>query len=178
MKLSLRQFRRVVRDSVLVSLDLLVINDRKQVLVGLRKNAPAKGWLFVPGGRVHKGECLQDALQRVSKTETGIDLNKEDATLYGIYEHIYPENAFDEPDIGTHYVVIACLFHLHSFIPAPLDDQHEEFHLMSIPELLVHPRVHNYTRNYFIADPPNLFLRMDDSLVRCRPFSRKRMQAS
>jgi hypothetical protein len=30
--------------------------------------------------------------------------------------------------------------------------------LMTILELLSHPRVHAYTRNYFIADAPNPFL--------------------
>ncbi len=177
MKLPLHHFRPVVRDAVLVSLDLLIVNDRNEVLVGLRKNSPAKGWLFVPGGRVYKGEAMKDALQRISTNETGIDLSKEDATLYGIYDHIYPENTFGEPDISTHYVVIACLFHLPSFIPGPRDDQHEELRMMGIPELLAHPRVHVYARNYFVADPPNLFLRMDDSLSRCAPSSQERVGA-
>jgi colanic acid biosynthesis protein WcaH len=170
MKLPLHQFKRVVRDSVLVSLDLLIVNERNEVLVGSRKNSPAKGWLFVPGGRVHKGEALRDALQRISTDETGVNLGKEDGTLHGIYDHLYPENAFGEPDISTHYVVIACLFHLRSFIPDPRDDQHEELRMMSIPELLAHPRVHVYARNYFAADPPNLFLGADDSLAHCASF--------
>lgn len=170
MKLPLHQFKRVVRDSVLISLDLLIINERNEVLVGSRRNSPAKGWLFVPGGRVHKGEALRYALQRISTGETGMNLGKEDGTLYGIYDHIYAENAFGEPDISTHYVVIACLFHLRSFIPDPRDDQHEVLRMMSIPELLAHPRAHAYTRNYFVADPPNLFLGADDSLAHCASF--------
>jgi colanic acid biosynthesis protein WcaH len=173
MKLPLHQFKRVVRDSVLISLDLLIVNERNEVLVGSRKNSPARGWLFVPGGRVYKGEAMRDALQRISTDETGMNLEKEDGTLYGIYDHIYSENAFGEPDISTHYVVIACLFHLRSFIPGSRDDQHEELRMMSIPELLVHPRVHAYTRNYFVADPSNLFLGMYDSPAGCAPFSRE-----
>jgi colanic acid biosynthesis protein WcaH len=173
MKLPLHEFRQVVRDSVLVSLDLLIVNERNEVLVGTRKNSPAKGWLFVPGGRVHKGEVLRNALQRISTDETGMNLGKEGGTLYGIYDHIYPENAFGEPDISTHYVVIACLFYLRSFTPDPRDDQHEELRMMSIPELLAHPRVHAYARNYFVADPPNLFLGADNSLARRAPFVRE-----
>lgn len=170
MKLPLQQFKRVVRDSVLVSLDLLVVNDRNEVLLGLRKNSPAKGWLFVPGGRVRKGEAMQHALQRISTTETGMNLSKEEGALYGIYDHIYPENAFGEPGVSTHYVVIACLFHLRSFIPGPCDDQHEALRMMSVPELLAHPRVHAYARNYFVADSTNLFLGADNSLARRAPF--------
>ena len=170
MKLPLHQFKRVVRDSVLVSLDLLVVNDRNEVLLGLRKNSPAKGWLFVPGGRVHKGEGLRDGLHRISTNETGMSLSKEEGALYGIYDHIYPENAFGEPGVSTHYVVIACLFHLRSLIPCSRDDQHEELRMMSVPELLAHPQVHTYARNYFVADPPNLFLGADNCLARRAPF--------
>jgi len=177
MKLPLHQFKQVVRDSVLVSLDLIIIDHCNKILVGLRKNSPAKGWLFVPGGRVHKGEDLGDALQRISTNETGMNLNKEDGTLHGIYDHIYPENAFGEPDISTHYVVIACLFHLRSLVPAPLDDQHEELRMMSAPQLLVHPQVHAYTKNYFIADPPNLFFGVDDSLAHRLSIFREQMKA-
>jgi colanic acid biosynthesis protein WcaH len=56
MRLPIDRFRNVVRDSVLVSLDLLIVNDKAEVLVGRRQNPPAKDWLFVPGGRVYKEE--------------------------------------------------------------------------------------------------------------------------
>ena len=44
MKLPLDRFKQVVRDSVLVALDLLIVNDRAEVLVGRRCNPPAKDW--------------------------------------------------------------------------------------------------------------------------------------
>jgi colanic acid biosynthesis protein WcaH len=168
MKLPLQRFKRVVRDSVLVSLDMLVLNNQGEVLVGLRRNSPAKGCLFVPGGRIYKGETLRTALQRISKSETGVDLSKECGTLYGVYDHIYRENAWGQPGLSTQYVVIACLFQVHSFTPRPCDDQHEELRMMSVQELLSHPKVHAYTRHYFVADPTNLFLRLDNSAVRGR----------
>ena len=76
MKLPIDRFRNVVRDAVLVSLDLLIVNDKAEVLVGRRQNPPAKDWLFVPGGRVYKEERLTDALQRISVSETGVDLSQ------------------------------------------------------------------------------------------------------
>lgn len=48
MKLPLDRCKQVVRDSVLVALDLLIVNHKAEVLVGRRQNPPAKDWLFVP----------------------------------------------------------------------------------------------------------------------------------
>ena len=56
------------------SLDMLIFNDKEEVLVGFRRNSPARGRLFVPGGRIYKGENLRSALRCISKSETGVDL--------------------------------------------------------------------------------------------------------
>jgi len=158
MKLSLEHFKRVVRDTVLVSLDLLVINEKNEILVGRRRNSPARGYLFVPGGRVRKNESLAEALRRISHSEIGVELAKEHAILYGIYDHVYPDDSFVEPDVTSHYVVIACLFHVHSSVSFRNDGQHDELQIMSIRQLLAHPDVHAFTRNYFLQDPENVFL--------------------
>lgn len=158
MKLPLECFKNVVRDSVLLALDLLIINSQSQVLLGKRNNPPAKDWFFVPGGRVYKEERLADALARISLAEIGVDLSQEAASLYGVYDHFYPDNHFGDTSFGTHYAVIACLFSNCPIIGRPADEQHEQFQCMTVPELLIHPRVHAYTRNYFVPAPPNLFL--------------------
>lgn len=165
MKLPLDRFKQVVRDSVLVALDLLIVNDHAEVLVGRRSNPPAKDWLFVPGGRVYKDERLVEALQRISIAETGVDLSRVKGRLYGVYEHLYPDNGFEEAGISTHYAVVACWFENCAPIPAPGDHQHVDFQYMSIPELLSHPQVHAYTRNYFLRNPPSLFLGAGEMLL-------------
>jgi colanic acid biosynthesis protein WcaH len=170
MKLPLDRFKQVVRDSVLVALDLLIVNDKAEVLVGRRTNPPAKDWLFVPGGRVYKEERLTEALQRISLSETGVDLSQAAGSLYGVYDHLYPDNGFGEAGISTHYAVIACLFENCPPIHSPGDEQHEYLQPMSIPELLSHPRVHAYTRNYFVPDAPNLFLGTARAVFAPRPF--------
>ena len=43
---------------------------------------------------------------------------------------------------------------------------------MSSPKLLSHPRVHAYTRNYFVPDTPNLFLGGARPALSTRSFSR------
>ncbi len=158
MKLGLEQFKNIVRDTVLVSLDLLLINERGEVLVGRRKHGPARDCIFVPGGRVMKGETLSAALQRVAMHETGLTVSPDDAVLHGIYDHIYADSCFDDPAISTQYVVIACRCPVKSGAPIIADQQHESLHFMSIADLMANGEVHSYTKSYFQKNAENLFL--------------------
>ncbi|HJV21843.1 MAG TPA: NUDIX domain-containing protein, partial [Holophagaceae bacterium] len=56
-------FQALIAGGPLVSLDLIVRDPGGRVLVGRRRNRPAQGWWFVPGGRVGKGERLDDAFR-------------------------------------------------------------------------------------------------------------------
>ena len=68
------QFINVVRDTTLISIDLCIKN-KSSVLLGRRKNAPAKGSFFVPGGRIRKNEKINEALERILLDETGLKRN-------------------------------------------------------------------------------------------------------
>jgi colanic acid biosynthesis protein WcaH len=96
----------VVRLAPMVSIDLIIRNARGQVLLGLRTNEPAKGFYFVPGSMIRKGERLREAFARTLKDETGLTADFAAARLLGVYEHFYDENRFGEADYGTHYVVL------------------------------------------------------------------------
>jgi colanic acid biosynthesis protein WcaH len=157
-QLSSEQFRNVVRDTVLLALDLVLINERDEVLVGCRRNAPARGWLFVPGGRVMKGETLASAFARVVKQETGLDLALDRVVLQGVYDHIYEDSAFEDSAVSTQYVAIACRGFVDSDAPIACDGQHESLEFVPIAGLLADPRVHPNTKAYFRENPENLFL--------------------
>jgi len=66
------ELRGIVRLAPLVAIDLIIRNARDEVLLGLRSNEPAKGFYFVPGGMIRKGERLREAFARVLKDETGL----------------------------------------------------------------------------------------------------------
>lgn len=156
LKLPAEQFHEVVRRTPLVALDLLLISADKKVILGWRKHPPARNFLFVPGGRVFKGERLSAALTRIAREELGHIVDPTLARLHGVFEHFYSDNAFGEPDTPTHYIVMACV------LAAPAgevrsDEQHRGFIRLSRSELLSHPHVHTYTRNYFIDSPDNQF---------------------
>ena len=54
-----------------------------------RRNDPAKGQWWLPGGRIRKGETLQDALFREVKEETGLSVSI--VRLINVYSRVFPE---------------------------------------------------------------------------------------
>ena len=60
----------VIRLAPLIAIDLIIRTARDEVLLGLRKNEPAKGCYFVPGGVILKNEQLAEAFARLIKNET------------------------------------------------------------------------------------------------------------
>ena len=153
------KFIRAIELTQLVSIDLVLLDPQLRVLVGKRKNDPAKDLWFVPGSRVFKNEPWKESVKRISKDELGFELDYSQSTLIGIFDHNYPNNFLNELDengemIDTHYVCIALQI---SIDPATMKidervfaDQHSDIQWMAIDQLVAHPDVHQFTKNYFI----------------------------
>lgn len=150
MSLSRVDFGNVIRHTPLVSIDLVVHDERDRVLVGLRLNRPARGFWFVPGGRIYKDERLDDAFLRISHAELGRAIPRAEARLLGVYEHLYDDdNALDLPGVNTHYVVIAYQLHVHAGSLVLPDGQHDQFQWMAANQIVGDPAVHPNTKAYF-----------------------------
>lgn len=157
--LSIDDFRFVLHKTNLFALDLIITDSQGRVLLGLRLNAPAKGFWFVPGGRVYLNEKLRSAFERLLLNETGLSI--DDVTgvcLHGLYEHIYDDNVFQDSGIGTHYIVAACRATLTVDFSPRHDAQHAEIKFMSVDSILADENVHDFTKFYFIENAPNKFL--------------------
>lgn len=140
-------FSTVLACTPLVSIDLIVQNGQGQILLGERKNRPAKGSWFVPGGRILKNESLAAAFKRLTLAELGVEFVISEATLQGPYDHFYLDSVFgDEP--STHYVAIAYRLKV-AELPALPEQQHSAYHWFNIDELLTNPLVHKHTKAYF-----------------------------
>jgi len=143
-----KDFLKVVENAPLIAIDLLVIV-QERLLVGLRKNEPAKGTWFVPGGRIRKGEPIAEAFLRISQDELGAPVAIHRSVPAGLYEHFYDTNFMGAPLLGTHYVVMA---HAVMINDLKLDDlpkaQHTEYRLISREDLLTDPAIHKYTKFY------------------------------
>ena len=148
--LSPEAFLTVIASTPLVAIDLIIENKEGRYLLGRRVNRPAQGFWFVPGGRIQKNEPIDDAFRRIAHDELGhVALDRVNADLLGVYEHLYEDNFSGQTGISTHYVVLG--YRLRSpieLIELP-DLQHSAYRWATAGEILNDATVHENTRAYF-----------------------------
>ncbi len=149
--LSEEDFRKVVDLTPLVAIDLVATDASGRVLLGHRRNRPAQGYWFVPGGRILKGEHLDDAFTRITKSELGVSLGRSQASLLGVFEHLYEDSVFGSAGEGptTHYVVVAYTLPLGSADIALPKEQHSDYRWQHVADAVSDEDVHPNSRTYF-----------------------------
>jgi colanic acid biosynthesis protein WcaH len=143
-------FERAVEALPLVSVDWVILNTDGQILLGQRRNAPARHWWFTPGGRVRKNESLSRCLQRVALAELGLLAGDvHGAKLMGVWDHFYEDSAFST-EVSTHYVNlphVLQLEHMFRLNVLPLD-QHISWRWQDVHAAAVAHDVHPYVQTY------------------------------
>lgn len=145
----------MLRAMPVVSVDLIVNDEHGQVLLGKRRNRPASGYWFVPGGRLFKREDLDTAVRRISRQELGQELAL--VRVLGVYHQRYPDN-FQDDSYDSHYVTFAVSVVAIEARPMGGDDQHEEFRWWQVEDLMKSQKVHELTKNYFSLTPEDQIL--------------------
>ena len=145
-----KEFAKAVNAFPLVSVDLVLVNTAGQMLLGLRRNAPARHWWFTPGGRVRKNEPFAACLRRVAMSELKLqEWDVQGALLMGVWDHFYEDSAYS-PEISTHYVNLPHVLQLKQ--PLELDalpaDQHSGWRWQDTKDAAVADDVHPYVRVY------------------------------
>lgn len=140
-------FETVIESTPLISIDLVVENSNGEVLLGHRNNRPAKGYWFVPGGRVRKNETLDDAFSRLCREELGVSAARQQASCLGPYEHFYDDYVFGT-EVSTHYVVIGYKIIVDIDIESLPEKQHNEYRWFTKDEMKLSPEVHIHTKWY------------------------------
>ncbi len=147
--LSPELFHTVVASTPLVSIDLIIRNKAGDVLLGLRKNRPAQGYWFVPGGRIRKDESFHKAFYRLVQDELGCSMSIDQARFLGPYQHFYRDSIFGE-NVSTHYVVLAYMLEIALDINLLPVQQHQDYRWFTVDEILKSETVHQHTRDYFL----------------------------
>jgi colanic acid biosynthesis protein WcaH len=142
-------FAAIVRLTPLVSIDLIVRDATRRVLVGRRLHEPARGSYFVPGGRITKNELRAAAFRRVCRMELGRECEMTQARFIGTFDHVYPTNALGQPGFGTHYVVLAFELSFPDTDWVLPKEQHVDYLWATDAEILGHPEVHENAKAYF-----------------------------
>jgi colanic acid biosynthesis protein WcaH len=148
--LPIEKFLQTVDATPLVAIDLIVPNENGGYLLGHRVNKPAQGFWFVPGGRIRKNERLDDAFRRIACDELGsAAVERTDADLVGVYEHLYEDNFSGESGISTHYVVLGYRLRRPIILENLPHTQHTAYRWATEEEILADSAVHLNTRVYF-----------------------------
>lgn len=149
MWLDKKRFEAVVELTPLISIDLIVRDRLGRVLLGRRSNRPAKGYWFVPGGRIQKDETIGCAFLRLAVNELGVELDVSLGQFLGVYQHFYDDNVFNRA-ASTHYVVLGFELVLDEFEFSALpNEQHDSYRWFSVAEILAESSVHSNSKDYF-----------------------------
>ena len=148
--LSEKDFKNIIKLTPLIAIDF-IISYKNKYLLGKRINNPAKGYFFVPGGRIQKDEKIIDAISRLSVVELGLLIDKNLLKFYKIAEHHYKNNNFND-NFSTHYICLSYFYQLSDkeYSKLNIKNQHEENIWLTKNELLENTNVHVYTKNYFL----------------------------
>lgn len=145
--LEIEDFRNLIKNAPLISIDFIIENNEEKILLGKRINKPAKDYWFTPGGRILKNESIDNAIKRLLKKEINLEITKEKIIFYGVYEHFY-EDSFVHDKISTHYVVLVYEIKLNGKLKLPLVE-HNEYNFFSKKELNNNKFVHENVKEYF-----------------------------
>lgn len=144
-------FETLVTHAPLCAIDLVVTNTAQEVLLGLRNNPPAKGYWFVPGGRVYKNELLSQAFARITQTELGQAFAYNPQHQLGLFDHLYADSMFN-PHVSTHYINAPFWIQLSDDISLALPKlQHRSYRWLSLPALNQDDSIHPNSK-VFIAN--------------------------
>ena len=147
-------FEIVLENSPLVSVDIILENEKNQILLGKRRNQPAKGSWFVPGGRIRKGELIIDALKRVALEEVGLVIKNHKYNFLGAFDHIYDNSIFstEARPSSTHYVALGFHYQIRAEEVSEVENpQHSELSWMSLKTASSIDGLHKLSHDYILA---------------------------
>jgi len=133
-------YREIHKTMPIPCVDFVLLQDGK-VLLGQRTNEPAKGLWWFPGGRVQKGETLEEAVERKARQELGIEVKV--VKKLGVDETIFDEGPFGWP---THTINVVFLVKPKGHVKFILDDQHSEFKWFAKIDKTFVPYVRKYIK--------------------------------
>jgi len=110
----------------IASVEAIIMKDNA-ILFLKRKNNPAKGEWWFPGGRIRKGETFTETLYREAKEETGLAVNV--IKFVGVYNRIFPDR---------HDVTIVFLCRCFDD-EVTLNNEHSECRFFKNPPKNIHP---------------------------------------
>ena len=120
-----KKYREILDLVPIVCVDICVRHNGKLLMIK-RKNEPEKGAWWIIGGRIFKGETMEQAAFRKLKEETNLDRKHvvHIAGPFGPYETMFKEAPFDITT-GVHSMNAVFLFDVDDINALSVDNNHE-----------------------------------------------------
>lgn len=134
-------FKLVLENLPIFSIDIILLNEKQEILLGKRNNPPAKDFWFVPGGRVLKNESLARAFNRIAINELGTELEYNKATILYVFDHFY-SNSVISNNISTHYINAPHVIETNISLNTLPDIQHSEYRWVAISQFELDKEIH------------------------------------
>ena len=104
--LPVEDFKKALQSLPISCVDIVVRNNKNKVLLMKRKEKPAEGEWWFPGGRIFKNEKIIDTIARKLKDEVGLNEYCYPEQI-GTFETIFDDGPFEQQShtINTTYLV-------------------------------------------------------------------------
>ncbi|MDD2870850.1 MAG: NUDIX domain-containing protein [Candidatus Gracilibacteria bacterium] len=125
-------YREIIDKTIIQTIDIVFLNDKNEILLGLRNNNPLKGVYYLPGGRRLKSETILESAKRKAKEEIGINIDTDKLIFLGVYDDIYENSMYK--GIGSHYSPIIYIYKLNDIEAKNIktDLQHNDLKFFNI----------------------------------------------
>ena len=135
-------YKEIMEYSIISTVDVLFIRDKREILLWLRGNKPMKWVYYFPGGRIEKGETIQQAIIRKIKEELWYVIDVNRLIFLNTYDDFFDESIYEWvtlQNITITYVYLLEDNEINSI--KPNDSQHDEFRFFEIDNNRLHDRV-------------------------------------
>jgi colanic acid biosynthesis protein WcaH len=119
-------YNKILRLMPIVSVEAVIVMGNALLFLK-RKNQPAKGQWWFPGGRIHKGESFEETLYREVKEETNLEISS--CKFINVYSRVFSER---------HDITIAYICKCKEGT-IKLDSEHSEYKLFRTMPTDLHP---------------------------------------
>jgi len=135
-------YKEIMEYSIIPTVDVLFVGDKRKILLWLRGNKPLKWVYYFPGGRIEKGETIQQAVIRKMEEELWYVVDVNRLILLNIYDDFFCESIYEWvtlQNITITYVYLLEDNEINSI--KPNDSQHDEFMFFEIDDNSLHDKV-------------------------------------
>jgi len=127
-------YKEIIENTIIQTVDIVFLNRKNQILLGLRKNNPLEWVYYLPWWRRNKNEKMLDSAKRKSKEELWIDINISKLIFLWVYDDIYNNSIYK--NVWTHCSPIIYVYKLSKkeINEIKIDKQHSEFKFFNLDD--------------------------------------------